>query len=109
MKFKSEIGETFIAQAIFQLYKGSNIVLHSNGKSEFEIDVADVNTVNIATILQLAQAKETAWLNDAYKRARKTEYDKLNQFELMYNDMINGTNTWTGAIYAIKNRHPKPN
>jgi hypothetical protein len=108
MKFKSEIGETFIAQAIFELYKGSNIILHANGNSEFEVDAGDVTTFNITTVLQLAQVKETAWLNDSYKRARKAEYDKLNQFELMHNDLMNGTTTWPNAIYNIKRKFPKP-
>lgn len=108
MKFKSEIGETFIAQAIFELYKGSNIVMHALGNSDFEIDEGNVKTFNITKVLQLAQVKETTWLNDAYKRARKAEYDKLNQFELMHNDMMNGTTTWQNAIYNIKRKFPKP-
>lgn len=45
--------------------------------------------------------------SQSYARLRKIEYDKLNQYELMYNDMINGTHTWTAAIYEIKSRYPK--
>jgi hypothetical protein len=39
---------------------------------------------------------------------RAAEYAKLNQYEMMYNDKINGTNTWGEAIEAIKLKFPKP-
>lgn len=35
-------------------------------------------------------------------------YSKLNQFEMIYNDMINGTTTWLEAIKSIKEKFPKP-
>lgn len=43
-----------------------------------------------------------------YQRLRKAEYDKLNQYELMFDDKINGTTKWQEAINEIKARHPKP-
>lgn len=43
-----------------------------------------------------------------YKTQRKKEYDKLNQFEMFYNDKINGTTTWVDSINAIKVKYPKP-
>ena len=43
-----------------------------------------------------------------YQRDRKSEYDKLNQDELRYNDLINGTNIWIEAINEIKLKYPKP-
>jgi hypothetical protein len=43
-----------------------------------------------------------------YQRLRKQAYDKLNQDELRYNDLVNGTNTWQEAIEAIKIKYPKP-
>jgi hypothetical protein len=39
---------------------------------------------------------------------RAREYSKLNQDELRYDDMVNGTNTWGEAIEAIKVKYPKP-
>ena len=39
--------------------------------------------------------------------AREKEYNALNQFEMMYNDTVNGTTTWVDAIADIKARHPK--
>lgn len=43
-----------------------------------------------------------------YQRLRKVEYDRLNQFELQFNDAANGTTTWADAINAIKAKYPKP-
>ena len=43
-----------------------------------------------------------------YARSRKTEYDALNQNEMMYDDKVNGTTTWEDAIAAIKAKYPKP-
>ena len=42
-----------------------------------------------------------------YSRKRKVEYDKLNQYELMYDDKVNSTDKWGEAITAIKNKYPK--
>ena len=42
-----------------------------------------------------------------YARNRKQEYDKLNQFEMQFDDQLNGTTTWVDAINAIKQNIPK--
>lgn len=42
-----------------------------------------------------------------YQRLRKAEYDALNQFEMQYDDRINGTTTWVDAIQEIKDKYPK--
>ena len=42
-----------------------------------------------------------------YARNRKEAYLKLNQDELRYDDLVNGTSTWTDAIEAIKLEFPK--
>tara|TARA_R100000951_G_C2494294_1_gene135435 strand:+ start:165 stop:476 length:312 start_codon:yes stop_codon:yes gene_type:complete len=42
-----------------------------------------------------------------YARKRKIEYEKLNQFELQYDDQVNGTTTWKDAIAQIKTDFPK--
>lgn len=43
-----------------------------------------------------------------YARLRKAEYDKLNQFEMQFDDAVNGTTTWIDAINDIKAKYPKP-
>jgi hypothetical protein len=44
----------------------------------------------------------------SWRAARRAEYNDLNQFELLSDDAINGTNTYAEAIQAIKNKYPKP-
>ena len=58
----------------------------------------------IDTELQRMQDEHDA---QAYARKRKEEYDALNQFEMQYDDEINGTTTWKDAITAIKTKYPK--
>ena len=50
---------------------------------------------------------QTEYTANEYQRLRKAEYNKLNQFEMQFNDMINGTTTWLDAINAIKTKYPK--
>ena len=50
---------------------------------------------------------EAEYNSQEYARNRKAEYDKLNQFEMQYDDQQNGTTTWVDAINDIKARYPK--
>jgi hypothetical protein len=43
----------------------------------------------------------------AYARSRKQEYDKLNQWEMQFDDNRDGTTTWVDSINEIKVRFPK--
>jgi hypothetical protein len=43
----------------------------------------------------------------AYARSRKQEYDKLNQWEMQFDDNRDGTSTWVDSINEIKVRFPK--
>ena len=62
-----------------------------------------------------SQADQDKWTKEyedhmvsiAYNEKRKEEYDKLNQFELISDDSINGTTTHKDAILAIKAKYPK--
>ena len=42
-----------------------------------------------------------------YKDKRRVEYERLKQYEMMYDDKINDTTTWVDAIQAIKKSYPK--
>lgn len=44
-----------------------------------------------------------------YDQRRREEYKALNQFEMTYDDEVNGTTTWKDAIAAIKAKWPKDN
>ena len=43
----------------------------------------------------------------AYARSRKQEYDKLNQWEMQFDDNRDGTSTWVDSINDIKSQFPK--
>jgi hypothetical protein len=43
----------------------------------------------------------------SYARSRKEEYDKLNQFEMQFDDQRDGTSTWVDSINEIKSQFPK--
>jgi len=45
--------------------------------------------------------------SQAYARSRKAAYDQLNQFEMQFDDAVNGTTTWVDAVNAIKLAYPK--
>jgi len=47
------------------------------------------------------------YVSQEYARLRKAEYDKLNQLELQFDDLRDGTTTWVDSINAIKAKHPK--
>jgi hypothetical protein len=57
------------------------------------------------------EAADTIWQTEydsqEYARNRKQEYDKLNQFEMQFDDQLNNTTTWVDAINAIKQEFPK--
>ena len=42
-----------------------------------------------------------------YQRERKEEYNKLNQFELQYDDSLDDGTRWKDAIEKIKEKYPK--
>ncbi len=55
-----------------------------------------------------AKADDIAWAATQYQRDRKEAYFLLNQFELQYDDMMDGGTRWDDAIQAIKEKYPKP-
>lgn len=61
-----------------------------------------------AEAVKLKQTTELELSKTEYQRLRKAEYDKLNQDEMRFDDLINGTTTWQDAILAIKSKYPKP-
>ena len=53
------------------------------------------------------EAEQAELAKTKYQRDRKAEYDKLNQFEMQFDDQRDGTTTWVDAINDIKARYPK--
>ena len=74
----------------------ANVVIHSNDLKPTEQECLD----GIATLQAEYDSQE-------YARARATEYSALNQFEMQFDDQVNGTTTWVDAINAIKQEFPK--
>ena len=72
--------------------------------SEIKTGVARPTDAEIQAELTRLQ---TEYDSQEYARNRKAEYDKLNQFEMQFDDQLNGTTTWVDAISAIKQEFPK--
>jgi hypothetical protein len=68
------------------------------GQSEYDDEVK--RTTHTATL-------KAEWVAQEYARKRKAEYDQLNQDELRFDDLENGTTVWQDTINEIKARHPK--
>ena len=68
-------------------------------------NVVELDEAKIATELARLQAE---YDSQEYARKRKAEYDKLNQFEMQFDDQRDGTSTWADAINAIKAKYSKP-
>ena len=78
-------------------------------RNNIEIEWSDENQTQPTTeeieaeMLRL----QTEYDANEYSRLRKEEYNKLNQYELQFDDLTNGTNTWEAAILEIKAKYPK--
>ena len=55
-----------------------------------------------------AKADDIVWAATQYQRDRKEAYFHLNQFELQFDDSLDGGTRWEDAIQAIKDKFPKP-
>ena len=82
-------------------------VVTINGESEAwdeDGNVVVLDESKIATELAKLQAECDS---QDYARKRKAEYNKLNQYEMMFDDKRDGTTTWVDKINEIKSRYPK--
>ena len=94
-----------IDQAIYNTHPSVVSILESTDAYDAQGDsvVLDMALVN-AEVTRLQAAYDA----QAYSRLRKVEYNLLNQDEMRYDDLVNGTTTWQDAIAAIKLANPKP-
>lgn len=90
--------------AIFNLY--SNVVSIDGDADAYDINGNKV-TLDESKIQAEVQRLQAEYDSQEYARLRKAEYDKLNQFEMQFNDQRDGTTTWVDAINAIKAKFPK--
>jgi hypothetical protein len=103
-----------IASVLSKKYEGMEWSLSGEPTTEAEFNesftIHKANGVAKPTWVKLqGQLAEMQAEYDAkqYQRDRKVEYDKLNQFELIGEDSINGTTNHRDAIIAIKDKYPK--
>jgi len=91
--------ETVVEISKYEVKNGTNYVISADGVvgEEQKRDMTDDE--------KTAKDADDAV---AYKKLRKTKYDELNQYELMYDDKVNSTDKWGEVIVAIKKAHPKP-
>ena len=94
-----------IDQAIYNTHSSVVSILESTDAYDEQGNsvVLDMALVN-AEVTRLQAVYDA----QAYSRLRKVEYNLLNQDEMRYDDLVNGTTTWQDAIAAIKLAHPKP-
>ncbi len=78
-----------------------------NGESEAWDEDGNVVVLDESKIAPEMTRLQVEWDSQEYARKRKEEYNKLNQFELISDDSINGTTTHKDAILAIKDKYPK--
>jgi uncharacterized protein YggE len=71
------------------------------------IDWCGEEGIPLSTIQSEVTRLQAEYDSQEYARLRRSEYDKLNQFEMRYDDLKNGTSTWEDAIDAIKLQFPK--
>ena len=92
--------------AIFSLAKGHGFSSTQEGKV-IEWHSPEIPQPTDAEIQAELTKLQEVYDSQEYARIRRSEYDKLNQFEMRYDDLKNGTSTWEDAIDAIKLQFPK--
>lgn len=60
-------------------------------------------------MVEKQKADDIVWVATQYQRDRREAYLQLNQFELQYDDSLDGGTRWDDAIKAVKEKYPKPN
>ena len=93
-----------ILRAVSKLYGNCSQCARTGS---IKIDGTPVTEEQLAEATVLAKKDEAEYRNKEYIRLRSAAYSKLNQDEMRYDDLINGTNTWVEAIEAIKQKYPK--
>jgi len=82
-------------------------VVTINGDTEAWDDGGNVVILDEALITAEITRLQDIYDSQEYARNRKAEYEQLNQFEMQFDDQLNGTTTWVDAINAIKQEFPK--
>ena len=82
-------------------------VVTINGESEAWDEDGNVVVLDESKIAPEMTRLQAEYDSQDYARKRKAEYNKLNQYEMMFDDKRDGTTTWVDKINEIKSRYPK--
>jgi len=93
-----------ISEAVISLLPNARFAMVDSTITVWEDDRPQPTDAEIQTEVTRLQ---TEYDSQEYARNRKQEYDQLNQFEMQFDDQLNGTTTWVDAISAIKQEFPK--
>ncbi len=93
------------ADALYSLVPNEpNAFVYINGELDWRSTTPQPTDAEIqAEIIRL----QAIYDSQEYARLRKAEYDQLNQDELRFDDLENGTTVWQDTINEIKGRYPK--
>jgi hypothetical protein len=95
-----------IAQAITSLRGNAEYTMSASDEGIKWLDTTQTQPTDSEITAEI-QRLQDIYDSQEYARNRKAEYDKLNQFEMQFDDQLNGTTTWVDAISAIKQEFPK--
>ena len=93
-----------VVEALQSLKPKAEWVLRGDELEWLDTTQTQPTDTEIATEITRLQAEYDSL---AYARSRKQEYDKLNQWEMQFDDNRDGTTTWVDSINEIKERFPK--
>jgi len=93
-----------IIDALQSLTPNAQCVIRDGELEWVSVEIQQPTDAEIQAELTRLQAE---YDSQEYARNRKQEYDKLNQFEMQFDDQLNNTTTWVDAINAIKQEFPK--
>ena len=101
--------EDFKLKAIFNLYGvgGEHKVALGTLQIDKEGSLVDLTSQEQTEVDAEVIRLQAEYDSLSYARSRKQEYDKLNQWEMQFDDQREGTTTWVDSINEIKSQFPK--
>ena len=93
-----------ITQALLKLKPNAQWIVRGDTLEWLDTEQTEPTKAEIDAEIKRLQAEQDAL---AYQELRRSEYNKLNQDEMRFDDLINGTTTWVDSIKAIKAKYPK--
>tara|TARA_R110000803_G_scaffold24770_1_gene59464 strand:+ start:1195 stop:1491 length:297 start_codon:yes stop_codon:yes gene_type:complete len=93
-----------ITQALLKLKPNAQWIVRGDTLEWLDTEQTEPTKAEIDAEIKRLQAEQDAL---AYQELRRSEYNKLNQDEMRFDDLINSTTTWVDSIKAIKAKYPK--